>query len=388
MLRREIAAADARGDRTLAAELRDDYDYDGVQTCAVDGMCGVACPVDINTGDLVRRLRAESAPAPLGAVWGAAAKHWGTATRTVGAALTVADALPAPLVRAATRAGRAVLGADTVPLYTDDVPAGGRARPAGEPTSNGPHVAGAPGDPAQAQAVFFATCMSTMFHAAGQTGSTAAFLTLAERAGVTLVVPKEAGSLCCGTPWKSKGYAGGFATMTERVLTALNAATDGGRLPVVCDAASCTEGLETMQNLAASARTDAPHLRFVDATTFAAEHFLPALTVTAPVGSVAVHHTCATTQLGASGHLDGLAEFVATEVYRPTDWGCCAFAGDRGMLHPELTASATAREAAEIRQRAFDAHVSANRACEIGMTRATGRTYTHVLELVEAARRH
>ena len=27
------------------AELRADYDYDGVQTCAVDGMCGVACPV-------------------------------------------------------------------------------------------------------------------------------------------------------------------------------------------------------------------------------------------------------------------------------------------------------------------------------------------------------
>ncbi len=30
----------------------------------------------------------------------------------------------------------------------------------------------------------------------------------------------------------------------------------------------------------------------------------------------------------------------------PDDWGCCAFAGDRGMLHPELTASATAAEAA------------------------------------------
>ena len=36
-----------------------EYGYDGVDTCAVDGMCQTACPVLINTGDLVRRLRAE-----------------------------------------------------------------------------------------------------------------------------------------------------------------------------------------------------------------------------------------------------------------------------------------------------------------------------------------
>ena len=37
------------------------YDYDAVQTCAVDGMCQTACPVLINTGDLVKRLRARGA---------------------------------------------------------------------------------------------------------------------------------------------------------------------------------------------------------------------------------------------------------------------------------------------------------------------------------------
>jgi D-lactate dehydrogenase len=30
-----------------------------------------------------------------------------------------------------------------------------------------------------------------------------------------------------------------------------------------------------------------------------------------------------------------------------------------------------------------DAHVSSNRTCEIGMTRATGRDYRHVLEVLE-----
>src|SRR5699024_379662 len=53
VLRREIAAARRRGEDELASELMADYDYAAVQTCAVDGMCQAACPVDINTGDLV-----------------------------------------------------------------------------------------------------------------------------------------------------------------------------------------------------------------------------------------------------------------------------------------------------------------------------------------------
>ncbi len=68
-------------------------------------------------------------------------------------------------------------------------------------------------------------------------------------------------------------------------------------------------------------------------------------------------------------------------------WGCCAFAGDRGMLHPELTASATAPEAAELSTREFAAYASCNRTCELAMTRATGKPYRHILEVLEGATR-
>ena len=62
--------------------------------------------------------------------------------------------------------------------------------------------------------------------------------------------------------------------------------------------------------------------------------------------------------------------------------GCCGFAGDRGLLHPELTASASHLEAAEVGERRYDAYLSSNRTCELGMSRATGRTYRHALELL------
>ena len=36
-----------------------------------------------------------------------------------------------------------------------------------------------------------------------------------------------------------------------------------------------------------------------------------------------------------------------------------------------------------IRGRRFDAHISTNRTCEIGMERATGRPYMHAVQLLE-----
>jgi D-lactate dehydrogenase len=53
------------------------------------------------------------------------------------------------------------------------------------------------------------------------------------------------------------------------------------------------------------------------------------------------------------------------------------------MLHPELTASATAAEARELAGVEADLYVSLNRTCEIGMTRATGQPYRHVLEALD-----
>ncbi len=113
VVRRASTAARERGDGALVAELEKDYDYDGVQTCAVDGMCQTACPVLINTGTLMKRFRREDATPVLAAGWSAAATGWGAVTRAGSAALSVASAVPLPVVRTVTDAARAVLGTDT-----------------------------------------------------------------------------------------------------------------------------------------------------------------------------------------------------------------------------------------------------------------------------------
>jgi D-lactate dehydrogenase len=213
-------------------------------------------------------------------------------------------------------------------------------------------------------------------------GVTEAFRRLAERAGVRLVVPEGVDALCCSTPWTSKGYAGGREVMARRVATAVGAASPGGELTIVTDASSCTEGFV---HLLADAGIEA---RVEDAVAFAERVLLPRLGAVAPlVATLALHPTCSSTQLGLDSSLRRVAETVATDVVVPDAWSCCGFAGDRGMLHPELTASATAAEADEVRAVGADAHASCNRTCELGMTRATGSDYRHVLELLEEATR-
>ena len=60
VVRREMARLreSQPGSRELRA-LEADYRYDGLDTCAADGMCALACPVGIDTGQLVKRLRRE-----------------------------------------------------------------------------------------------------------------------------------------------------------------------------------------------------------------------------------------------------------------------------------------------------------------------------------------
>ncbi|HEU5268705.1 MAG TPA: FAD-binding and (Fe-S)-binding domain-containing protein, partial [Jatrophihabitans sp.] len=202
VLRREMQRAREAGDTALLAELEQEYDYDGVQTCAVDGMCSTACPVLINTGDLVRRLRAGSVGKATAKGWSYAAKHWAGTTRLAGTALSVAEKTPSVLITGPNELARTVIDPDILPLYSPELPGGGRQRPKGggdEPTAP---------TPTAVEIVFFSACVGTMFGpTAGSPGARDSFVRLCERAGVSITYPKDLPALCCGTPWKSKGIS-------------------------------------------------------------------------------------------------------------------------------------------------------------------------------------
>lgn len=371
VLRRDMASARAAGDVRLLAELEEDYRYDGIQTCAVDGMCQTACPVLIDTGTLVKRLRAEQRKPVQEAVWGFASAHWSAASGGIGKALDVASHLSPALLAPASKAARRIGPAGVVPQWDDGLPSGGDAR--------------VPMRALRPAAVYFPACVGAMFGAEEGDGVGGAFLELCRRAGVQIAIPKGIAGMCCGTPWKSKGMTSGYDRMRDALVPWLWEATGHGALAVVCDAASCTEGL---RGVVADVEVQyGERLDIVDSVAFVAGSVMPQVTVTRRLASIALHPTCSSTRLEINGDLRSLAAAVADEVVVPDGWGCCAFAGDRGLLHPELTASATAAESASVTMREFDAYASVNRTCELGMTRATGRPYRHILEIVAESTR-
>ncbi|HBR89876.1 MAG TPA: FAD-binding oxidoreductase, partial [Microbacterium sp.] len=115
---------------------------------------------------------------------------------------------------AVTDAARAVAGSDTVPRYSAELPAGGRAR-----RILGRHVGAAGAEPV---AVYLPACVGSMFGAeGGGAGASAAFTALLTRAGIAATVPDGIEALCCSTPWTSKGFPRGRDVMQRRVVDAV-----------------------------------------------------------------------------------------------------------------------------------------------------------------------
>ncbi len=389
VLRRHIKAAQSSGHTELAERLKADYDYAGIDTCAVDGMCLTRCPVHINTADLVRSLRSQQTKPLASAGWKGAAQSWALFNKAAGLALTTAKALPPALPVAATRAVRALGGEENFPLYKPELPAAGPAR-VGKPAT-------------RAELVFFPACVNSMFSGVKANGdpdpmnASTAFMALCERAGFTYRIPEGIAGFCCGTPWKSKGFRDGYQLLAKRVLPALWQASEGGKLPIVCDASSCTEGLQVLRKAltttqdapekAGTEQADYSQLRLVDSLEFLAEQLLPRLHIKEQLESLVLHPTCSLVHLGLLDRLEEVGRALAKELVVPRQWGCCGYAGDRGLLHPELTAAATRAEAAELKQATYSAYASTNRTCEQGMTEATGHTYQNIVQLLERASR-
>ncbi|WP_326668517.1 FAD-binding and (Fe-S)-binding domain-containing protein [Streptomyces sp. NBC_01257] len=359
--------------------LLDAYGYDAVDTCAGDSTCKLACPVGIDTGAMMKDFRHRRHSPREERVAALTAKNFRAVEAAARLAVAAAARIDDRLLEGVTGLARKAVRPDLVPEWLPEIPgAAARKLPRTSRTA--------------ASAVYYPACVNRIF--GGPEGSRGpslpqAVVLISARAGKPVWIPEDVAGTCCATIWHSKGYDAGNAVMANRIVEAAWGWTGGGKLPLVVDASSCTLGIahEVVPYLTDDNRELHRELTVVDSLVWAADELLPELTVLRKAGSAVLHPTCSMEHLDDVGQLRAVAEACAEEVVMPDDAACCGFAGDRGMLHPELTASATAKEAAEVNTREYDAYLSANRMCEIGMDRATGRTYHSALMELERATR-
>jgi D-lactate dehydrogenase len=347
VLRREMARQPTGS--PVQKALLEEFEYEALETCAADGSCQLACPVGIDTGLLVKEMRKARHTERAESLALATAKRWGTVEGASRAGLRLG-----PLARRSRR-GKAL------------PPPAPRKLPATIHTG--------------AAAVYVPSCTNRIFGG----GPVEALVAVSARAGLPVWIPEDVVGSCCGLPWSSKGFSGAHREKANEMVERLWGWSGEGALPIVIDAASCTgsvvdpgDGVLSEENAERLGK-----LEVLDSVAWAHDRLLPWLEVGEKVGSATVHPTCATRHLGLTHRLEALADALAEDVFVPPTATCCGFAGDRGISHPELTAAATRPEASEVAGREFDARISSNRTCEIGLERATGEPYESVILLLE-----
>ncbi|SED05353.1 D-lactate dehydrogenase [Pseudomonas mohnii] len=362
---RDIQAKKRAGVDTT--ELEAAYEYQGIDTCAATGLCAQRCPVGINTGELVKKLRGQHATHTKTASW----LEGNFATALQGARFTLHVANGARMLLGAPRLTR--LSATVTRLSKGQIPQWTNAMPQPERAIRfSPTVSDE-----RPRVVYLAACVSrAMGPAAGDKEQMSLYdktRGLLEKAGYQVVFPDNLDNLCCGQPFASKGYAEQAEHKRQELIGALLHASRGGLDPIYCDTSPCT--LRLTQDLG-DVRLD-----LYDPVRFIRTHLMDRLDFTPQDTPIAVHVTCSTQHLGESQALIDLARKCSKTVIIPEGIHCCGFAGDKGFTTPELNAHAlrTLKDAVQY----CSEGISTSRTCEIGLSQHGGIDYHGLVYLVD-----
>src|SRR5690554_1509426 len=350
-------------------ELEARYQYHGIDTCAATGLCAQRCPVGINTGDLVRELRAAQAAHPQTAR--RLTRSFAQAARVARWALTGAEL------------ARKVLGAPRMyrwsvylhqrfaqlPVYLPATPKAIKVSPNNSHPNSKPRV------------VYFTSGVSQVMGPAHldaeQTPLRAKTQALLEKAGFNVIYPDALDNQCCGQPFASKGYPKEAANKLNELAVVLLHASRNGLDPIYSDTSPCT--LRLLKDL------KDPRLKIYDSTHFLKEEVLPRLEIQPLTSKIAVHITCSTQHLQQADNFLAVARACAQDVVIPEGIHCCGFAGDKGFTLPALNQHSLRDLAHQVE--GCSAGFSTSRTCEVGLSSYSELSYQHLVYLVDKASR-
>ncbi len=360
-------------DSNRLRRFRELYQYQGDDTCAVDGMCSTSCPVDIDTGKLIKVLRESNTSPTANSVASLIADKMAGSISLMRFGLNAADRVHTLLgsksMEAITGALRKVSG-NRIPQWSKHIPRAARPLKLNGQIDNGP-----------LQVVYVPSCVSRLMGVYRESDDRRSQIevmeSLLDKAGYTIIYPHRVNDLCCGLAFSSKGFTKQGADKTREMDTALMHASNQGEIPILMDTSPCVERMKEWFN---------PALKIYDPSVFVLEHLQDKLTFSKVWKSVAVHVPCSSRKLGIEGKIKEVAGMCAEEVVIPPFVTCCGFAGDRGFYHPELTESALNNLKESLPGNITEGY-STSRGCEIGLSEVSGIQYKSLLYLIDKATR-
>ncbi|HFQ4802187.1 TPA: FAD-binding and (Fe-S)-binding domain-containing protein [Vibrio vulnificus] len=372
VLYRELQRRERAGEKIQASELEKVFEYQGIDTCAATGLCAERCPVGINTGDLVKKLRTAKYQkfTPI-AKW--TADHFSTTTAIARNGLRAnqlaSKVIGAPTVGKLTNGLRSLTKGSTPIWYPE------------YPTAN-QHSLGSSAFPITAtekKVVYMPSCasrnMGQQADATDQRPLTEVTLSLIKKAGYEVIIPAQLSNQCCGMPYDSKGMNELATNKARQLEEVLWQASREGTYPVLMDTSPCAKR---------SIEQFSQPMEVLEPTGFVSKYLLPHLDITPLNETVMLHVTCSSRRMGLENAMITLANACASRVIVPEHIQCCGWAGDKGFTTPELNAAAVHPLKAQVPSDCLRGF-SNSRTCEIGLSHHSGIPYQSILYLVDDA---
>jgi len=371
VLYRELQRRENTGRHEDAQSLRKVFEYQGIDTCAATGLCADRCPVGINTGDLVKKLRINKYKkfTPI-ARW--TANHFDSTTKVVSLGLK------------SNQLAKKVLGEKGLSTVVNGINRLSKGKTprwiAALPTANDYVLHSTAHQNEQVKkVVYLPSCASrTMGQQADNHDSrtlTEVTASLIAKAGFEVIIPSALADQCCGMPYESKGMSDLADKKSAQLEQALWQASEQGKWPILIDTSPCVK--RSLEHFTQP-------LEVLEPTGFVLKYLFTHLVFSPLQETVMLHVTCSARRMGLAVSMQALAKACVSEVIVPEHIECCGWAGDKGFTIPELNKAALGTLKGQVPvdcKRGF----SNSRTCEIGLSQHSGIPYQSILYLVDEA---
>ena len=346
-----------------------DYNYEAIETCATDGLCELACPVNINTGSYMKSLKQQDLSNIQKSIskWAANNFAFIQAFARTGLRLgkTVQSIFGKRIVVLLSKTLNLLFG---TPIWNSIIP------------SVAPSISFSENNKVD-KWVYFPSCVNRTISSDNEKSSLITILNeISSKSDESFRIPKNINSICCGQPFSSKGYKDASILIQERTIDVIWECSNQGELPVIMDTSPCTYQLiNPPTELSESVKEKLENIKIVDLIHYL-KHCIKDVNIPKLKYDITIHPTCSTDKMGHTDDLRSLAEICTEQVNIPNHWGCCGFAGDKGLNYPELNKSATNYISNELKDIKYG--FSTSRTCEIGMMTNSKIDYKSIAYLV------
>lgn len=366
---REMQRLESSGEKPeILASLKKDYNYQSLQTCATDGLCATACPVNIDTGKLVKHLRHENLTQNDHKYANWIAPRMDKVESFTRFALNLTNSTHNILGSknmAKMTSGLRKISGNRIPKWNTYLPKGAPKVDANYSVNGNPR-----------KVVYFPSCINQTMGISQDYNEKLALTDqvkqLLTKAGYEMIFPENLSNLCCGMPFSSKGFKEQGQQKSNSLEEALWKVCENGKIPILSDNSPC---LYTMKE------NITQPLRLYEPIEFILEHVAPYLDFSPIRDTISVYAVCSAKKMGQHENLIKLAEMCAINVINP-DSNCCGFAGDRGFTHPELNEHGLKGFKAQHPEIVTHGY-STSRTCEIGLSCESGVSYKSIIYLVD-----